>query len=258
VLATRALEAQVAAFAEGRAHARPPVRVIGVSGGDAGRWLDDLVTAGVASLRDGEQTRSLLLTPTGRIRADVHVVSAGEGFVLVQDAEQPEPIGDLLARYVLSSDVELEDAGTTASIVAGVEDWRVRLGEATATDEVLVHAFETWRVRRGIPRFPVDLDPDSTPAEGGLERLIDFGKGCFLGQESVAKIRNLGHPARVVRALAGPVGVMRGDPVLVRGRRVGVVTSAVPADGASAVLARVAWASRDGALGSPAGRLLPR
>jgi folate-binding protein YgfZ len=111
-------------------------------------------------------------------------------------------------------------------------------------------------VRRGVARFPVDVDEDSLPAEAGLEPAIDLAKGCFLGQESVAKVRNLGHPPRVVLALRaeGPVGP--GEPVVTGGREVGRVTSAAPAPDGMALLARVRWEARSEALTTVAGEPL--
>ncbi|HET7928017.1 MAG TPA: hypothetical protein VFM40_00525, partial [Actinomycetota bacterium] len=78
-----------------------------VRGADALGWLNDLVTASVGGLAEGEALRSFLLSPTGRIRADVRVLRAreGAGFLLLQDTAQPETIADLLAPYILSSDV---------------------------------------------------------------------------------------------------------------------------------------------------------
>src|SRR4029077_9989517 len=57
------------------------------------------------------------------------------------------------------------------------------------------------RILAGMPRMGVDFGQDALPAEAGLEWTIDTAKGCFLGQESVAKVRNLGHPPRVLRHL---------------------------------------------------------
>ena len=64
-------------------------------------------------------------------------------------------------------------------------------------------AVEVWRIRAGRPRMGADFDRTAIPAEAGLEALIDTTKGCFLGQESVARVRNLGHPPRVLRHLQG-------------------------------------------------------
>ncbi len=82
-------------------------RLVQVRGGDARRWLHDLVTADIAHLDDGDSRRSLLLDATGHIRADVQVVAHPDGFWLVQPPEQPRPVARSLAPYVLSSDVEL-------------------------------------------------------------------------------------------------------------------------------------------------------
>jgi folate-binding protein YgfZ len=96
----------------------------------------------------------------------------------------------------------------------------------------------------------VDFDRTTIPAEAGLEAAIDETKGCFLGQESVARVRNLGHPPRVLRHLRSAGSVPAGSSVLTEdGREAGPVTSsAAGVDGGSVVLARVAWALRHEAL----------
>jgi folate-binding protein YgfZ len=92
-------------------------------------------------------------------------------------------------------------------------------------------ALEVWRIRRGVARFPIDLTEGSVPAEAGLDALIDTGKGCFLGQESVAKIRNPRPPrargsspsvgCRGPRRHRGPGGRRRRGPDHQRGPRPG-------------------------------------
>jgi tRNA-modifying protein YgfZ len=249
------IDEHVRAFDEGHASAPVDARVVHVSGTDARRWLDDLVTAGVGSLADGAQARSLLLSPTGRIRADLHVVADGRAFLLVQAVDQPRPIRDLLGPYVLSSDVRLEDVpDARVHVLAADPDPRVVL-DGDAGDDVPAGIFEVWRIRRGLARFPVDVDADSTPAEGGLDRLVDVTKGCFLGQEAVAKIRNLGHPARVTLGLFAPAGTTVGDEVTTQGRFVGTITSVAPARRGCDVIARVAWRDRDASLACPSGPL---
>jgi folate-binding Fe-S cluster repair protein YgfZ len=75
-----------------------------------------------------------------------------------------------------------------------------------------------------------------------LERLIDVTKGCFLGQESVAKVRNLGHPPTVLRHLRAEAPVAVGVSVLAEGEPVGQITSAAPGrHGGSVLIARVDW-----------------
>jgi tRNA-modifying protein YgfZ len=275
---------ELAALQEQRAFVdRSSLRKLEVSGRDARTWLNDLLTAGISRLADGRACRSLLLSPTGRIRADVHVVPHGEELLLLQDPGQPSAIGDLLAPYVLSSHVTLTDRtddlgvycvlgaaadrvgwpGTRPSVLGEGEDLVTPLAGAARLESMMMNkqltqvgddALEVWRIRRGLARFPVDLTEDSVPAEGGLDALIDAEKGCFLGQESVAKIRNLGHPAHVVRHVLAEGDVGPGLDVVSEGEVVGRVTSAAPADGpGTACLARVRWAAAEAPLATADG-----
>lgn len=276
------IETEVSALEEGTAFVDGShLRKIEVTGADAAGWLNDLVTAGMF-LSEGQATRSLLLSPTGHIRADVQVVRRADGFLLLQDPEQPGAIDALLEPYLLSSAVELRDLTAELAVtsvserVAGMivqtgsrpsifglgmdlvyparEAWKVdrmllkkNLVEASAV------AVDAWRIRRGVARFPVDLDEGSIPAEAGLEALVDFTKGCFLGQESVAKVRNLGHPSRILLVLRADGPVTAGETVVAGGEKVGVVTSATLLGGTPTLLARVSWAARDAALETAAG-----
>ena len=248
------------------------LRVLLASGSEARRWLHDLVTADVASLVPHQARRTLLLTPTGRIRADLHLLALDDGsFLIAQRADQPEAAAEILAPYRLSSSVELEPVATSlVSVLADVgdvagarpwrpsilgEDWsdlptdpsdrarvRARLVE-TGWAETSPDAVERRRVLMGIPRFGRDFGTDALPAEAGLDALIDREKGCFLGQESVAKVRNLGHPPRVLRHLRSPRAVAVGTTLVAEGRPVGEVTSAITdvEDAGTVMIARVRW-----------------
>ncbi len=253
-------------------------RKVRVNGADAQGWLNDLVTCDVVALTPGSAHRSLLLSPTGRILADFGLGCDDEGYLLLQPADQPDHIGLLLSRYVLSSAVDLRDAtnelalfavlgtarelvgrpGLTPSVVGSGVDlvmpvgktaWRIEDG-LVRHDLVEVGAvtLEVRRIHAGTPRMGVDFGQDALPAEVGLDWTIDTAKGCFLGQESVAKVRNLGHPPRVLRHLRANVPVAPGATVVAGGTPVGEVTS-VAVDGTGAVaLAMVAWASAEGPL----------
>jgi tRNA-modifying protein YgfZ len=282
---------QVDALLEGRASVDlTHHRKVHVTGEDARGWLNDLVTAGVEALRPGEARRTLLLSPTGRIRADLHAYGMPDGLLLVQDPSQPAAVDALLERYVLSSDVRLTDRTTELCLFAlpgpghpmGIEElptWRPScLGEGAdvllpvdrrdqASERLLAagrvpageEAVEAWRVLTGEARFPIDLDEDSLPAEAGLDaRTVDTTKGCFLGQESVARVRNLGHPPRVVRPFRAEGHVAPGDALMLDGREVGRVTSAVPIAEGTALLARVRWEARRAELRTPTGLVLRR
>jgi folate-binding protein YgfZ len=254
------LEREIEALDEGRASVTlEGFRTVEVGGADAAAWLQDLVTADVLALAPGQAVRSLLLGPTGRIRADLHVFRPPEGFLLFQALDQPSSVDDLLAPYVLSSDVTLRERPVPDLVaVPAIGGWTFAPAGGEGHDRVSAAALEAWRIRRGVARFPVDLDEDSLPAEAGLDDgvVIDRVKGCYLGQESVAKVRNLGHPARIALGLRADEAVRPGDPVLGDGSEAGVVTSVEAPGSAGAVIARVRWTSRDAELRTARGAVL--
>ena len=252
------------------------IRIVEVTGSDARGWLNDLVTGPIEALGPSRATRSLLLTPTGRIRADFTVADVGR-LTLFQGTDQPDAVDSLLAPYVLSSDVELSDASDRLALFSvpgaegtpvvsdGIEAFApsilgpgagllVDRARASAVARSLssslprgdADAVERWRVEAGVPLYGVDFDAGALPADAALESAIDFTKGCFLGQESVAKVRNLGHPQAALVALRAVADVRRGDGVYADGTEVGTITSAAVAKGGTIVLARVRWdASRE-------------
>jgi hypothetical protein len=236
-------------------------RVVEVSGADAARWLQDLVTADVEGLEPGAAVRSLLLGPTGRIRADLHVLRVDGALLLVQALDQARGIGDLLAPYVLSSEVALREVSPPALVaVPRTGPWRFAGADTPGLEPAEPEAIEAWRIRRGIARFPVDLDEDSLPAEAGLddEVTIDRRKGCYLGQEAVAKVRNLGHPTRVVLMLSADRPVEANRPVLAGDLEAGMLTSVDTSGDAVSALARVRWGAREADLRTADGVRLRR
>jgi folate-binding protein YgfZ len=212
--------------------------------------------------------------------------------VLVQDPRQPRPIEALLAPYVLSAGVRMEavadrvlfcapgDGAPLPDTPAGVdvyapsmleggfdmlvrEDRRADVWEAlTPRRRVTEEAVRAWMIGRGIPTFGVDLDEGSLPAEARLEEAtVDFTKGCFLGQESVAKLQNLGgHPPRVILALVADGPVAAGEALSADGTEVGIVTSASHdgAGGPVRALGRVRWEARERSFVTPRGVRLVR
>jgi folate-binding protein YgfZ len=98
------------------------------------------------------------------------------------------------------------------------------------------HAMDAARVRAGVPRIGAEATGESLPGEAGLDSAVSFTKGCFVGQEVVARIRNLGHVNRVAVRLApeGPCDV--GDAVSLDSKEVGRVTSVARGPGPAAAL----------------------
>ncbi len=92
-------------------------------------------------------------------------------------------------------------------------------------------AFELARLEAGIPRFGADMDETNLPPEAGIEkRAVSYAKGCYIGQEVIARIRTYGQVAKALRGLriSGVEGVVpaRGDRLVRDGKEVGMITSA--------------------------------
>ncbi len=253
-----------------------------VSGGDAVSWLQDLLSADVEALAPGEAGPSLLLTPTGRVRAALWMARLDDAVVLLQQADQPEPAVRILEPYTLSSDVALADLtdltglfavpdevagllggariapswlGTGVDVLApaaGARDALARAGMAPLGEDAL----EALRILHGRPRMGRDLGPEHLAAEAGMGAAIAYTKGCFLGQESVAKVRNLGHPPSVLLRVGADTALHVRDPVLADGAEAGVVTSAAVAGGRCVAFVRVRWEARDRPLASSDGTAL--
>lgn len=92
-------------------------------------------------------------------------------------------------------------------------------------------ALDLARFEAGIPRFPVDMDETNLPPEAGLDRdAISYSKGCYTGQETIARIRTYGQVSKVLRGLQLPDDgsplPQKGDKLMRHGREAGYITSA--------------------------------
>jgi tRNA-modifying protein YgfZ len=101
------------------------------------------------------------------------------------------------------------------------------------------HAVEAARVRAGVPRYGAEATLERLPGEAGLDGAISYTKGCFVGQEPVARIKNLGHVNRRAVRLQPQQPCEEGDAVRSGDKDVGVVTSVARGPGALAALAVV-------------------
>jgi folate-binding protein YgfZ len=137
--------------------------------------------------------------------------------------------------------------------VGSAEEARDALLEAGA-EPIGLEAAEIARVEAGRPRVGYEIGPQTMPQEAGInDRAVSFTKGCYIGQETVARLHYKGKPNRHLRLLAPERPVELGDPVTVEGREVGTVGTAVlsPARGplALAILRREAEPGDDVVVG---------
>ena len=207
------------------------------AGPDAVGYLQSMVSNDVEAVAPGAGTYALLLTPKARVIADLEIFNTGEELVLSVPPETADAVLQTLLRARFRKKVELEPVERW--LVWGGADAPLAALETPAGLLELVdreparcdpeELFEIARIEAGMARFGLEFGTDSMPAEAGLEeRGVSFTKGCYPGQEPVARLHYRGHANRGVRGLELANGLPDLGATVVDGdREVGRVTSAV-------------------------------
>ncbi|HET8619460.1 MAG TPA: hypothetical protein VFM27_10900 [Acidimicrobiales bacterium] len=236
--------------------------VVRVAGPDALAYLQGQLSQDVEDLDVGSTALSFLLAPTGKVDAWLRVTRRGGDEVILDVAGgHGEAVLARLRRFLLrtKADVDLlawravalrgpgseaaareavrgDDRLAVPALWPGVEGADL-LGPDVApppgVEVVGRDAFESLRIRAGVPALGAELTGATIPAEAGqavIDASVDFTKGCFTGQELVARIDSRGgHVPRRVRGVLVPGGDPAvGDAVVVEGSEVGNVTSVAP------------------------------
>jgi folate-binding protein YgfZ len=216
--------------------ARRPRSFVRVSGPDAESYLQRMLSNDVSS---GEVRDALLLTPKARVIAPMRVWRRGpDDFLLLTEPELGEVVRSTLlrARFAAKCEIELEDHSSVVVFgdADGIpnEDYgmpAVEVLDAALEPTLADEELELLRIKAGTPRFGREIDDRVLPAEAGLvERAVSFTKGCYPGQEPIARLHHRGHANRGLRVL-GWEGTEQPEydaPVEFEGKDVGRVTSA--------------------------------
>jgi tRNA-modifying protein YgfZ len=230
-----------------------PRAFVRVAGPDAEDFLQRMLSNDVAALAPGESCEALLLTPKARVIAPMRVHRrARDDFLLLTEPGLGETLRDQLVRMRFAAKAEIELEEHTSTLVFGDdgegipnEDYgrhAVEVLDVELEPTLDEDALEAMRIEAGTPRFGKEIDDRVLPAEAGLvERAVSLTKGCYPGQEPIARLHYRGHANRGLRAL-----VVDGDELpepdaeLAYGDRVvGRVTSAARSNGRIVALAYV-------------------
>jgi tRNA-modifying protein YgfZ len=221
-----------------------PRAFVAVRGPDAAHYLERMLSNEVESLEPGESRDALLLTAKGRIVAPLTVWRRdADDFLLLTEPELGSTVRQQLvrSRFAAKAEIEVEDhrsvlvlgreapPGGVANRDYGVPAYELIDEEPPAWAPLPDEELDRLRIRARTPRFGRELDDRVLPAEAGLDaRAISFTKGCYPGQEPVARLHHRGRANRGLRVLA-----LDGDDlprpdteVTFEGRSVGRVTSA--------------------------------
>lgn len=224
--------------------------VVLVSGEDAEPFLENLLTQSIGSLAHGQRSWGALLTPQGKVIADLIIERNSDGFLLECAAPVRDDLIQRLTRFRLRARVDIRTREDLAAVAfAGGPDPRspqapprayLPIAVAPAGDETAQHQateYQAARIAAGIAEapmdfapqevFPADINMDLTNAEGGGG--VDFRKGCFVGQEVVSRMKRRGTARRRTLVLklseAPPQPLAAPIPLLANGDDIGLVTS---------------------------------
>jgi len=197
-----------------------PRAYVRVSGPDAADFLQRMVSNDVVA---NDRCDALLLTPKARIIAPLKIVRrAPDDFLLLTEPELGDTVRTQLLRSRFAAKVEIEPEEHQSWLVLGGDEV---LDERPPGDEASEAEYERWRIESRIPRWGRELDESILPAEAGLDEThINFSKGCYPGQEPIARQHYRGKVNRRLRVL-DVEGAEPGDELTLDGKTVGRITS---------------------------------
>jgi len=238
--------------------------VLRVRGPDANTYLQGQFTQDLR-LADGAAAYGLWLDQKGKVLADSHVLKLGDNhYMVVCFSMTAAPLLKRLEAYLIADEVELQDetakwtgillwgegAGqlqppadglalpSRRAGLAGVQ-WLLPVERSAAaglekTTAIMSNrlAVELARLRAGVPVIPLDIGSRDLPNEGGLEEVaVSYTKGCYLGQEVMARLKNLGQVRRRLHLVQGPGFPPKPGSALYQGERQVGETRSAAADG---------------------------
>src|SRR5947208_1665597 len=215
------------------AAARRPRAYVRVKGPDAIDYLNRMLSNDVP---ESGSIDALLLTPKARVIAPLLVWRRGEDDVLLlTEPELGEVVASQLTRMRFAAKCEIEPEQHTSAIVLGEHDGIPNRDYGVPAVEVLdadldgEADLERLRIEAATPRYGREIDDRVLPAEAGLdERAISFSKGCYPGQEPIARQHYRGKVNRRLRVLEVDGAPEPETPVLHGEKAVGRITSSVP------------------------------
>ncbi len=213
--------------------------VLRVAGADRLTWLHALTSQHLTELPPGVWTQALILSPHGHVEHHLTLVDDGSAVLAHVEPGTLDALAAYLRSMVFWSAVEVDDVTADFAVVRSLAGDRF-VARADLDRELAaagrpagLWAHEAVRVKAGVPRLGFETDHRTIPAEvGWIGPAVHLDKGCYRGQETVARVHNLGRPPRrlVLLHLDGSQSLLpaHGDPVTgAEGRQVGFVGTAV-------------------------------
>ncbi len=209
--------------------------VIAVSGADAETFLQGLVTVSTLDIAAGEMRYGALLTPQGKVIADMLLSRDGDVFLIDCDAGVAPALLKRLRMFKLRAAVAIEERSDLGVIAfegapdpRGADAPRRRIAARAAAPTGDPTEYHAQRIACGLPEQGVDFGPEEVfPADINMdiENGVDFRKGCFVGQEVVSRMKRRGTARRRTLKAIVRAGATAPSPVLAGGLEIGMLTS---------------------------------
>jgi folate-binding protein YgfZ len=239
-----------------------PRGLIAVWGKESVQFLDGLVSNDVKTLHDGQQMLAAFPNAQGRLLAIVRVLRKGDRFLIETEEETREKVFQNLFRFTYAGDffaeeisgqyqyfeiftrdrsqlepldrgIRFEGGRSLGIFVPAIQaEEFAEAFSAAGARELDKDTFEVLRIEAGLPLYGVDMDETTVVPELGLEGLISYNKGCYIGQEIIARIHFRGNVAKQLAGLLLEAGRdevegIAGSEVMTEdGKNAGRVTSA--------------------------------
>jgi folate-binding protein YgfZ len=212
--------------------------LIAVQGKEAGQFLDGMITNDMKTLADGQQMLAAFPNAQGRLLAVVRVQRQGDRFLIETEEATREKLYQNLFKFTFAGDFFVDDISEqfsyfevfgpmgdvyhpeVAEMFPGAFAFEARHGASyfmpvAETDRVRAllisdngcvtiddeELYEVLRIESGIPKYGVDMDETTIVPELGLDGMISYTKGCYVGQEIIARIHFRGHVAKQLTGL---------------------------------------------------------
>lgn len=231
----------------------PERAVITLEGMEIAAFLQGLISADTQKMQDGQSSTALLLTAQGRWVHDFFLLRHNDHFLIECEAKRADDLIQRLSRYILGRDIVIQRADLHVAACLNTDHTIEQLRTETSSNHVIQDprpapmGFRLWRVQpfaaaddssydqrrlqSGLSEGSRDLEPEkSIPAEYNFDYLdsLDWNKGCYMGQEGVARIYYRG----LVRKRILPFTMKQDDPpplgsvILAGGKTIGITRSA--------------------------------
>jgi len=208
----------------GTSYYRQPRGLISVRGTEAVQFLDGMITNDVKTLVDGGLMNAAFPNAQGRLLALARATRNGDRFLIDTESATRQKVYDNLFRFTMAGDFQVEDLSEEYNYIKvfdrsfipitppfiefdtkdGTEYFVHRedapdfVGELKYLDAVAVSEdlFDVLRIESGTPLYGVDMDENTIVPEIGIDDMVSYTKGCYIGQEIIARIHFRGHVAK--------------------------------------------------------------